>query len=311
MADRLGIKDIHADYRELCARSDIDAVTIVTPNAAHAAQAVAAFQHGKHVLCEKPLSVSVSEALGMLRAAEASGKIHHVAFTYRYLYGVRELRRLVRAGLIGEPYYVRIQYDGWAGLESGRRSTWRDCRADAGGGMLYDIGSHLFDVVRFLFGPFERITGFLHRVNRATPLHAPPVDTDDVAAAWFRHASGLRGQWFVSRATPPFVKNGWMEVVGPEGALRAALSRGSVDRLERSRPGHPDWEPLPLDPAAADGTSHCLGLMMRSFVDACLRGKLDGDIDASFHDGMAAQQALAAVESADRRLEWIDPSHPD
>ncbi|HSU83394.1 MAG TPA: hypothetical protein VLR69_13310, partial [Thermoanaerobaculia bacterium] len=57
------------------------------------------------------------------------------------------------------------------------------------------------------------------------------------------------------------------------------------------------WEELPLPEEARDGQSHALGRMMRSFVDACLRGEL-GEIDASFHDGLAVQRAIAAAEGS-------------
>src|SRR5207247_8053197 len=102
--------------RDLLASDDIDAVTITTPNAAHCEQALAAFAAGKHVFCEKPLGLDAPEARRMTEAAEASGKIHQVAFTFRYTYGLRQLRRRVQAGEVGEPYYVRIQFDGWGGL---------------------------------------------------------------------------------------------------------------------------------------------------------------------------------------------------
>jgi predicted dehydrogenase len=309
MADRLGVRDAHTDYRELCERDDLDAVTIVTPNACHAEQTIAALQAGKHVLCEKPLAMSVAEARAMTGEADASGKVHQVAFTFRYLHGVQELRRRVRAGDIGEPYYVRVQYDSWNGLQPDCVASWRDRRQEAGGGLLYDVGSHLFDAVRYVLGPLEAASGFLHHVPRQRPdRHSGEprdVETDDLATAWFRHVSGARGHWWVSRVSPTYTRNGSLEVIGTEGALRALLSRGSRDSLERSTPCEPDWQPVPLPPEAGDGEPHALGAMMRSFVDACLRGKLDGDIDASFGDGLAAQQGLAAVMAADAELRWV------
>jgi hypothetical protein len=60
-----------------------------------------------------------------------------------------------------------------------------------------------------------------------------------------------------------------------------------------------------LPAEAHDGTPHALGIMMRSYVDACLRGSLDGDLDAPFEDGLAAQRGLAAVEQANRELTWV------
>ncbi len=309
MADRLGIPDIHIDHREVCTRDDLDAVTIATPNVYHADQAITGLSCGKHVFCEKPLAMTVTEAHQMVRVAEQSGNVHMVSFTYRYLYGVQHLRRRVREGDIGEPYYLRAQYGSWEGLAPDSTVGFREKLGLAGGGMLYDLGSHLLDLACFILGPIDMVTGFFHSVPRQRPdSHTgqpADVETDDVAAAWFRHENGARGQVFMSRATPTLAEKSSVEVIGPQGALRASLSRGSVDILRVSRPTKPEWEELPLPNEARDGKPHCLGIMMRSFVDACLRGKLDGDTDASFHDGLAAQQCLAAVTEANNRLTWL------
>jgi predicted dehydrogenase len=308
LADRFGVRAVHADYRELCARPDIDAVTIATPNAVHREQALLAFAHGKHVFCEKPLGMDVGEARDMVRAAEESGKVHQVAFTFRYNHGLAELRRRLAAGEVGKPFYLRIQYDNWEGLRPDWRIGWREKRDLAGGGLVYDMGSHLFDIARHVLGPIESATGFfLHlpreRLEKETGRRTG-VETDDLGSSWFRFASGVSGQWFVSRVTPPFAEIGYVEVIGTEGALKAALSRGKVDLLKRSRPDEPAWGELPLPPEAKDGTPHALPRMMRSFVDACLRGRIDPQTDASFHDGLAAQQGIAAVVAANSSPGW-------
>jgi predicted dehydrogenase len=72
------------------------------------------------------------------------------------------------------------------------------------------------------------------------------IETDDLAAAWFRHENGVRGQWWVSRVSPPGAPRGLLEVIGPQGALRASLSRGVRDVLEQSTPADPDWRPVDL-----------------------------------------------------------------
>jgi predicted dehydrogenase len=179
--------------------------------------------------------------------------------------------------------------------------------------MLYDVGCHLFDLTHFLLGPIDMLTGFTTlvprtRINSFTGQLAS-VETDDIAGVSFVCENGVQGQWFVSRATPCSGDKAYIEVIGHEGALRATLSRGIIDTLRISRPSHPSWEILPLPKEASDGHPHCLGLMMRSFVDACLRGGLNGDIDASFYDGLAVQRALAAVSEASCRSSWISLRH--
>ena len=309
IADQLNVPEVMTDFREVCARSDLDALTIAAPNMEHAAVALAALAEGKHVFCEKPLGMTVAEARNMLRAGDASGKIHQVAFTFRYGYGIRELKRRVHQGDIGEPYYVRIQYDGWDGLKADWQTGWREKQALAGGGVLFDVGSHLFDIVRYILGPIDMVSGFLHRVPRQRMERESGklanVETDDLAVVSFCHDNGVHGQWFFSRVSPKFAENGYVEVIGPQGALKASLSRGTVDVLKVSVPADPEWKELRLAEEAYDGQSHCLGRMMRSFVDACLRGKLDADEDASFDDGLAAQRGLAAVIQSQQSYRWV------
>lgn len=306
LAERLHVPNVYHDYRKLCGRDDIDAVTIATPTVWHADQAKVALAAGKHVFCEKPLGMNVNEVSDLLSVAEGSGKIHQVGFTYRYLYSVRELKRRVSQGDIGVPRYVRVQYDSWEGLNPDAKLGFRDKLDLAGGGVLYDVGSHLFDLVRFVFGHVRAVTGMTTIIPRERfDTHAgtfSPVETDDIISSLFVCGDGIHGHVFASRATPINGDKAYIECIGQHGALKALLSRGSVDVLKVSRPNRPEWEILPLPEEASDGKAHCLPLMMRSFVDACLRGRLAADIDASFYDGLAAQKAIDAVQEESCRL---------
>src|SRR6185436_12207854 len=98
LAARFGVPRVETDLAAAIARDEVDAVSICTPNDAHREAALLAFAHGKHVFCEKPLGLTVEEAEEMTRAALASGRVHQVAFTYRFLHGIEELRRRLQAG---------------------------------------------------------------------------------------------------------------------------------------------------------------------------------------------------------------------
>jgi predicted dehydrogenase len=310
LAGRLGIPEFATDPAEVCARPDLDGVTICTPNDSHRGLALLAFAHGKHVFCEKPLGISVVEAEAMAAAAVASRRTHQVAFTYRYLYGVEELRRRVAAGDVGEPFLFRAQHDYWDGLRPEAKIGWRELQAPSGGGTLYDLGSHLFDLARYCLGPIEAVKGAVQHLPRT--MREPsgeamrPVETDDRAACWLRFVSGAQGDWSASRITPARGPN-YVQVVGRDGALEAYLSRGRIDGLRVARAGSATWDDVPLPEAASDGESHALTRMMCSFVDACLTGAM-GENDATFADGLAVQRALAAVErSAAAGWVPIDP----
>ena len=308
LANKFGIPNATDDLEALCDDPKIDAVTIASANSVHASQAIMALNHGKHVFCEKPLAMNNSEAAAMLKAAKLSGKIHQVAFTFRYNYGIRELRRRIAAGDIGTPFQTRIQYDRWDGLASTSRASWRDRREVAGAGLLFDLGSHLFDIHRHVLGPLESVVGYTHTVPRMLPDKDNgdmiEIETDDIVNAWIQHQNGLRGQFFISRVTPPFAELGYLEVIGSEGALKAALSRGGVDFLKASKPDSPEWINLPLPSEASDGKTHALDMMMRGFVDACLAGEINREVDATFEDGCAAQFAMSALMKSQTSMRW-------
>ena len=307
MADRFGIPDVHTDYREVIARDDLDAITIVTPNVSHAEIAVAAFQVGKHVFCEKPLAMNGSQARVMLDAARDSGCIHMVSFTLRYLYSVRLLRALVRQGAIGRVHYVRLRGEGMGGLSPSQKARWRDVMAISGGGLVQDMGSHYMDLVNWTVGPVSEACGLLLNVPRSRPDaltgESTPIDSDDLSASFFRTATGIQGDYLLSRVTPSHGEWG-LEVVGDEGALMAFLTRGDRDEL-RQLDLDGNWESVPLAPEASIRKPLALGRMMRSFVDAILRGAPDPDQDATFEDGYRAQLALDAIVRSVGEKRWV------
>ena len=134
----------------------IDAVYVATPVALHAEQTIASLRAGKHVLCEKPVALNFAQAETMAEAAHQSGRLLGIAY-YRRLYPkLVRAKQLIAAGAIGQPLLVEANYHGW--LESPDRGWLKD-PALAGGGPLYDVGSHRIDACNFLFGRPLRATG--------------------------------------------------------------------------------------------------------------------------------------------------------
>ncbi len=304
LAEQWRVPETTGDYREAVARSDIDALTITTPNLSHCEIALAALAHGKHVFCEKPLGMNLAEAEVMAEAARQRGVVHQVAFTYRYLHSTAALRRRLREGAIGRPFFARLSVEQWSDLRPDALVGWRHQRALAGGGMLADVGSHYFDLINWTLGPLVEVSALLLTVDRTGPDRdgrTVRVDSDDLACVWFRTQSGLPGELCASRVTPAHGDNGFFEVVGEEGALMVILSRGSRDRLVLRRPNGAE-EDLALPAEARSGDSYALGRMMRHFVESLQRGSSDPQIDATFDAGLAAQRVQdAALSSAAAR----------
>lgn len=150
-ASRFKVERTYEDYRALCEDERVDAVSVCVPNYLHAPICVHALEHGKHVLCEKPLAHTVKAGERILEAARASGTQAMVAMKLRYSKEARHIRGLVDAGRLGEIYYGSSTYlrgiDGIPGL-----GGWFTTKAQSGGGALIDNGVHLLDLTWYLMG---------------------------------------------------------------------------------------------------------------------------------------------------------------
>jgi predicted dehydrogenase len=147
-AGRHGIPRTTTDWEQLAADPSIDAVVIGTPNALHAPQAIACLRAGKHVLVEKPMARTLTEAEAMNAAADEGGALLMVAHCWRFHADVRRLRDRIEAGELGEVTKTRGYgvHAGWG------PSGWFVDPDLAGGGALLDMGVHAIDTARFLLG---------------------------------------------------------------------------------------------------------------------------------------------------------------
>jgi predicted dehydrogenase len=159
-AERYGWAAAETDWRALISRDDVQLVDICAPGDLHAPIAIAALDAGKHVLCEKPLAVTVPEAEAMVAAAaraSARGVRAMTGFNYRRVPAIALARQLVGDGRIGRIRHVRASYlQDWL-LDPSFPLTWRLQREHAGSGALGDLGSHIVDLAQYLTGAL--ITG--------------------------------------------------------------------------------------------------------------------------------------------------------
>ncbi|MFX3633951.1 MAG: Gfo/Idh/MocA family protein [Candidatus Pristimantibacillus sp.] len=146
--EKYDIPHVYTDYNELLANPDIDAVSICTWNNTHAEISIAALKAGKHVLCEKPLSKTVEEALAVEAAVKESGKTLQVGFVRRYASNTRIVKAFLDNGEIGPIYYAKASCIRKLGNPGG----WFADVERSGGGPLIDIGVHVIDLCWYLMG---------------------------------------------------------------------------------------------------------------------------------------------------------------
>jgi predicted dehydrogenase len=182
-ADRFGVPMAFTDLDEMLA-SGLEAVTVCTPHSAHEAGVIAAAAHGVHVLCEKPMALSLDEADRMITATESAGVWFGVVFQRRFWPPAQRIRRAIDEGALGTPIVggvvARFNRDAAYYAE-----PWRG-RLDAeGGGVLMTQAIHHIDLLQWFMGPAVRVSG---RV--ANLAHGELIEVEDGASAIVEFASG-------------------------------------------------------------------------------------------------------------------------
>ena len=333
LAEKWGWDEAATDYREVVARDDIDIVDIVTPGDTHSEIALAALRAGKHVLCEKPLANTASEARDMAQAADAAaakGVLAMVGFTYRRVPAATFARDLVREGFVGKVRHVRAEYlQDWLS-DPETPLTWRMQKDKAGSGSLGDIGAHAIDLAQFITGEtLSEVSGTLETFVTERPLlgekvglggtasaERGTVTVDDAALFTARLSGGGLGSFAATRFATGRKNALRVEVSGDRGAISFDLEhmnrlgvfdatapgdrQGFTDVMV-TEPMHPyvdAWWPA----GHMLGYEHAFSHQVRDLVVAIAAGEQP---TPSFADGWQIQRVLDAVErSAHNGSAW-------
>jgi len=212
-------------WRELADDPEIHLVDVSTPNDAHAEQAIAMLEAGKHVACEKPLADTLAHARSMRDAArKAKGKTF-VWFNYRRCPAVALAWKLVREGRIGRVYHVRANYlQSWGGPDT--PLVWRFRRKLAGSGAHGDLNAHIVDMARFVTGDeITEVTGAIaetfvkERVRPGTKSKGRS-DVDDCVLFLARFKGGAVASFEATRLAAGHQNANFLEVNGSKGSIR-------------------------------------------------------------------------------------------
>jgi predicted dehydrogenase len=217
-AMQLGIKNYYSDFDKMLQIEKPDCVHICTPNDLHYGMARAAIQKGIHVVCEKPLAMTVSEAMELLTLAKEKKIIHAVNFNIRYYPLVRQMKCMVEKGEVGNLFSVMGSYlQDWLFYDTDY--NWRlepDKTGDSKA--IADIGSHLVDLIEYISGlqvtavladfttahttrkkPLKNIETYSGKILTANDYTEVPVKVEDHANVLLRFNDGSKGVIMVSQ----------------------------------------------------------------------------------------------------------------
>jgi predicted dehydrogenase len=212
-AGRAGGARVYADYRDMLASADVDAVDICLPHHLHADAIVAAAAAGKHILCEKPLCLTIEEADRVQQAVTDAGVTLMCSHNQLYLPAVAEARRLVREGLLGKVFEARTTDSFYNNLRP-ETIGWRGQRSTSGGGELIDTGYHpTYLLLNLVESEPVAVVAMLARHRLAF------LEGEDSAQLIVRFADGSLGTLTTSWAYQPPDSMEKFSVVGEGGAL--------------------------------------------------------------------------------------------
>jgi predicted dehydrogenase len=250
-AREVGARRWHARWQALINDAEIDAVYVATPVNLHAEQTIAAAEHGKHVLCEKPMAMNVAECDRMIAACRANGVTLGIAYYRRFYPVVARVRSILASGEIGQPVFAQMNAFERFNPEPDHPRQWLLNRAIAGGGPMMDFGCHRIEVLLHLFGPAARSTSLTANVVFDRDVE----DTAALLMQFERH--GPCASIVVTHAAAE--PQDTLQVFATRGSLRCDnLNAGtlrvqvdSVDRVESCPPSENVHQPLVDDFVAA------------------------------------------------------------
>lgn len=226
-ARRHGARRWYDQASDLLADAEINAVYVATPVSTHRGYTLAAAEAGKHVLCEKPMAMDVAECREMIAACRANGVMLTIAYYRRSYPVVQRMKAALAEGLIGRPMLARINLTSYSQPTDVRApGAWRTDPDTAGGGVLFDVGSHRLDVLNYLLGPAAEVAAMCEN----TLGH---YQVEDAAVLCLKLASGVHGVanfgWNVGSDSDEF------EIYGAEGKMLARSLEGGHLEIYRGR----------------------------------------------------------------------------
>ena len=279
-ADKHGLR-LSTDYAELLADPAIRMIVLATPNSQHPAQIIAAAQAGKAVMCEKPLALTRADAERAVRACEKAGVLLGVGQDKRYWPSMRELKRVVDSGVLGEVLHIEGHFSN-ENASKKLQYGWRESPAESPGGSITATGIHVLDAFINLIGP-------LRRVSAQHILKRPPPESLDTLSLTFEFANRVSGVLCGVRATPLFWR---VHVFGNQGSAEAAGPNELIVRMSGGKVERRTFEPV-----------NALRANLEAFADA-LEGRAEYPISTGqMVDVIAALEAIVASVGTGKAVE--------
>lgn len=228
LAERYGLSRTSTRLEELIDDPGVQVIDNCLSNHLHFEPLMRAVQRGKHVFCEKPLTIELGEAAELFRAAEAAGVQHGVIQNMRFGAGPRLARQLLHQGAVGRVFSANVLFGYMVPRTVLNRPSWFYKKDEAGGGVVEDMMAHFFDLLRTLIGPIAGVyaaPGIAWSSRNEADGTPFPVEVEDLASVTIRFVNGAVGNCFASWVRRKHEEVPSFQIDGEDGSLYFTLNR--------------------------------------------------------------------------------------
>lgn len=230
---RFGYERVYDDFEKMLKEEQYDLFVNASPNILHGCASILAAEQGAAVICEKPLAQTADEAYDIWKKVDACGVTHMTAFEWRAIPAIRVAREMIQSGELGEVLHYRSNlFENMVDPDGGL--SWRFSRKIAGTGAIGDLGSHHFDVARYLCGEFKSVCATT-LTKCVDPKGIVTDVNDDSFACCAELENGVIAAMSASRITPGHHLRSVIEVDGTKGSIMYELER--FNELKICMPG--------------------------------------------------------------------------
>lgn len=227
-------KKTYSDYKDLINDENVDVVDICLPNSMHKEVVIEAIKAGKHIYCEKPLTLNLEEANEVMKVMkETSYKgISRMVFEYRFIPAIMRAKQMIDEGLIGKIINFNFIYYGSEFLNPNRPISWQSTKEIAGGGVLYALGSHAIDLIHYLVGDITSLYAKTKTHYKERPLKDlsgfKKVETEDIVNAQLVVGDDILGTLALSQMAAGSGTDVKFEIYGELGSIKFDHSNPNV-----------------------------------------------------------------------------------
>lgn len=330
-AKNYGFKDYAVGWEEVVNHPEVDIVDITAPNHVHKEIAVAAARAGKHIYCEKPLAVTLSDAKEMLDAAEKAGVKTLVGFNYLKSPATLAAKRMIEEGKIGDIWHFRGYFHQDVLADPNLPFSWRFEKKIAGSGALGDLGTHIIAIAQSLVSDIDKVCAMTETFVKERPLatgafgydgkadlNAPKktVENDDVVHVLTRFKNGATGTIESSRIAQGHKVYLAYEINGSKGSIRFTHERMNELNVyfsedpEGSRgfrniitgPDHPYYSSFWPVAGCGLGFGDMKVIEIYELLDGIANNKA---ITPDFREGYKVNQVVDAVLQSAEKEAWV------